>query len=302
MATPPTVAAVRRRETAPLATTPTAAASNGRETKGTMVPHSGHVTEGTGSDLSTSVARKAATKAILGGGTRGLRSHGSLLAMSAFPQTWTDISNTEAWLTAHCSTVWTSSVGKYQLPFSVEFGTTGSFQWLAPFASGAGEEHGSGTYLGLLHTTMYSNGSWETSYFSANRFTPDPKNSTRCCCEYVGQDAGVGQPRVLADYCTATVPHSSHLPLEEVCAPHVRQCPFNNATALAELGRPFIQVFSPCAPFAEGPSSSFAPQRLLQHCLVLLVAVVAAVQLAGIVCKARRAGPPQIHGLNEALL
>jgi len=206
------------------------------------------------------------------------------------------ISRTPRWLTGHCNTVWTSSVGKYKLPYRVEFKAGGYFIWWAPLAIGVGEEVGIGAHLSPLRTTWHHDGSWEASYFAANRFTPDETNSTNCCCEYIGQGAGVGKPFVLADYCTAIIPHSSHLPFEEVCAAHIRQCPLTNATALAEMGPPFIEVYSPCLPFGEGP------EQVLLRCVVLLVAVIMVVRLARVMWTANRIGLPQKRGLNEALL
>jgi len=288
----PAAAAAVRPETAQSAVMPPAAARNSVEAAGRAVPQSGHETEGVGS-------ASAVTATV----TERMPAHGNrVIPVPLESGIWSDRSNTQYWLTAYCSTVWTSNVGKYKLPFGFKFGTTGSYRWWAPLANGVGEEHGSGTYLSLLHTTLHDDGSWETSYFAANRFTPDATNATHCCCEYVGQAAGVGQPRVKADYCIATVSHSSHLPLEEVCVPHIRQCPLNNATALAKMGSPFIQIYSSCASLSEHPSSSRNPERILQHCLVLMVAVAAVVQLAGIVRKAMRVGLPQRHGLDEALL
>lgn len=149
-------------------------------------------------------------------------------------------------LGGRCSTVWTSSVGKYDLPYRVDFGDTGSFRWWAPILAG-GMEVGNGVFLSAPRTIVKEGGSWEVSYFGANRFTPDPANSTNCCCEYVGE-AGPGQPRVLADYCVAAVPNTAHLPMEEVCAPHVRHCPRDNVTALQTMGKPFIEIYSPCVP------------------------------------------------------
>mmetsp|Transcript_33445 Transcript_33445/g.84730 ORF Transcript_33445/g.84730 Transcript_33445/m.84730 type:complete len:274 (+) Transcript_33445:61-882(+) len=147
-------------------------------------------------------------------------------------------------LVGRCSTVWTSSVGKYDLPYRVDFGDAGSFRWWAPMLLG-GVELGSGVFLSAPRTTVNDDGSWEVGYFGANRFVPDPANSTNCCCEYVGQ-AGPNQPRILADYCVAGVPNTAHLPMQEVCAQYVRQCPENNATALKTMGKPFIEIYSPC--------------------------------------------------------
>jgi hypothetical protein len=132
------------------------------------------------------------------------------------------------------------------MPYRVDFGDKGTFRWWAPILAG-GTEVGNGVYLSAPRTIIGEGGSWEVGYFGANRFTPDPANSTNCCCEYVGE-AGPGQPRVLADYFAAVVPNSAHLPLEEVCAPHVRQCPADNATALQTMGKPFIEIYSPCVP------------------------------------------------------
>lgn len=145
-----------------------------------------------------------------------------------------------------CSTVWTSSTGKYELPYRVDFSDTGAFRWWAPILAG-GVEVGNGVFLSAPQTIVKEGGSWEVSYFGANRFTPDLTNSTNCCCEYVGE-VGPGQPRVLADYFVAVVPNTAHLPMEEVCAPHVRQCPRDNATALRTIGKPFIEIYSPCVP------------------------------------------------------
>jgi len=292
-------------ETPQSAVTPFVAVSTVTKAAGRLVPRRGRQTEGMGSTVAAATAAVKEPTPVLRGATGNSsgNSPGNVV-IPVPPQTviWTDLSNTPRWLVGHCSTVWTSSAGKYKLPYRVEFGTTGFYRWWAPFADGVGEECGSGAYLSSLRTTLHHDGSWETSYFAANRFTPDATNSTNCCCEYIGQAAGVGQPRVLADYFTAKVPHSSHLPFEEVCAPHMRQCPLNNITALAEMGTPFIEIYSPCAPLSEGPSTSNGPETKLQHCLVLLVTVFAVVLLARIVWKVVHIGPPQKSGLNEALL
>jgi len=270
------------------------------------LPVGGHETEGMGSTLAAAVAAvQEPTPVRLGASANPTGNLPGDVVTPVFPQTglWTDLSKTPHWLSGHCSTVWTSSVGKYKMPYRVEFGAAGFFRWWAPFSTGVGEERGTGTYLSSLHTIVHQDGSWETGYFGANRFTPDPNNSTNCCCEYVGQAAGNGQPRVLADYCIAVVPNSAHLPFEEVCAPHIRQCPLTNATASAELGPPFIEIYLPCFPLGEVPTSNSPERMLLLRCLVLLVALVTVVQLARVVWKDMRAGlPEQKSGMNEALL
>jgi len=292
-------------ETPQSAVTPFVAVSTVTKAAGRLVPRRGRQTEGMGSTVAAATAAVKEPTPVLRGATGNSsgNSPGNVV-IPVLPQTgmWTDLSNTPRWLVGHCSTVWTSSAGKYKLPYRVEFGTTGFFRWWAPFANGVGKERGSGAYLSSLRTTLHHDGSWETSYFAANRFTPDATNSTNCCCEYIGQAAGAGQPRVLADYCTATVPHSSHLPFEEVCVPHIRQCPSNNNTALAEMGAPFIEIYSPCTPLAEGPSTGSSLETKLQRCLVWLVTLFAVVQLARVVWKAMRTGPPLKCGLNESLL
>eukprot|EP00931_Biecheleriopsis_adriatica_P032491 TRINITY_DN18963_c0_g1_i1.p1 TRINITY_DN18963_c0_g1~~TRINITY_DN18963_c0_g1_i1.p1 ORF type:complete len:288 (+),score=44.96 TRINITY_DN18963_c0_g1_i1:74-937(+) len=164
--------------------------------------------------------------------------------------TWQDMASTPPWLNGHCSTVWTSSTGVYELPYRVEFGAEGAYKWWAPFVQAErGSEVGVGAYLSPLVTITREDGSWETGYFGANRFTPDKTNTTNCCCEYVGQ-AGPGQPRVLADYCVAAVPGSWHQSMQEACAPHLQACPADNATALKTMGAPFIEIYSPCIPLA----------------------------------------------------
>jgi len=292
-------------ETAQPAVTPPIAASNVMKAAKGVVPQRGRETEGTGHMVAAAAAAvKEPTPVFLGASGSPSGNLPGNVVIPVLPQTgiWTDLSSTPRWLVGHCSTVWTSSVGKYKLPYRVEFGTTGFYRWWAPFANGVDEERGSGAYLSSLHTTLHHDGSWETGYFAANRLTPDATNSTNCCCEYIGQAAGAGQPRVLADYCTATVPHSSHLPFEEVCVPHIRQCPSNNNTALAEMGAPFIEIYSPCTPLAEGPSTGSSLETKLQRCLVWLVTLFAVVQLARVVWKAMRTGPPQKCDLNKALL
>jgi len=229
--------------------------------------------------------------------------HGDIV-IPMFPKTglWTDLASIPRWVNDYCSTVWTGSIGKYRLPYRVGFGTTSFFHWLAPLANGASEECGSSTHLSSVHIVLHHNGSWEASYFAARRFATDATNSTNCCCEYVGQAAGAGQPLVLAAYCGAAVPNSSQLPFEEVCAPRNRQCPLKNATALAEMGPPFLTIYSPCASVAEYPFTGRSPEALLQCCLALLLVLVAAVQLARVACKAKCIAPSQKCDMNKALL
>ena len=148
-------------------------------------------------------------------------------------------------LIGDCSTVWTSSFSKYKMPYRVRWLDQRFFQWWAPYKNGMAVEVGDGMYLSSPLSTVHEDGSWETHYFGANRFTPDPANSTNCCCEYVG-GRGTNEPRVLADYCVANVPQSAHRPMAEVCAPYMRECPSNNATARELMGNPFIEVYATC--------------------------------------------------------
>uniref|UniRef100_A0A7S4UJL6 Uncharacterized protein n=1 Tax=Alexandrium monilatum TaxID=311494 RepID=A0A7S4UJL6_9DINO len=144
-----------------------------------------------------------------------------------------------------CSTVWTTSFAKYVMPYPVQFGEHGTFWWSAPYKDGHATEYGEGMYLSTPVSIERGDGSWETNYFSANRFTPDPDNATLCACEYVG-GAGGDSPRILADYIVARVPQSAGRPMQEVCAPFVMQCPGDNATAVRELGDPFVEVYATC--------------------------------------------------------
>lgn len=156
---------------------------------------------------------------------------------------WTDTASTPPWLNLHCDTIWTSHTGAYKLPYFVEF-SRGMFKWWAPKLD-TQEEVGVGKYLSPLRTITREDGSWETFYFGANRFTPNGMDSTNCCCEYVGQP-GPGQPHVLADYIVAVVPGTFGVSMQEACSPFFQECPKDNATALQTLGTPFIEIYDPC--------------------------------------------------------
>jgi len=214
---------------------------------------------------------------------------------------WMDVSHTPSWLTGHCRTVWSSSVAKYRLPYRVEFGKTSPYhRWGHFTGEGWRKEYGIGTFMSPPRTTIFLDGGWETSYFAASRFTPDATNSTNCCCEYVTQSPG--RWRVLSDYCATAVPHTAHLPLKEVCAPHVQRCPLNRTFALAEMGPPFVEVYSPCTPIAEPATSSGSLKGMLQFCLVLLVALLATRQICCMLLYAVQAWILAKRSLNEPLL
>jgi len=132
------------------------------------------------------------------------------------------------------------------MPYRVHFGSGGRFAWWAPYKVGPATEVGHGMILSQPARTERADGSWEAHWFGANNFVPSPTNSTLCACEYVG-GKGPGHPRVLADYIIATVPNTLGQPLEETCAPFFRVCPANNATALQEMGKPFIEIYSECS-------------------------------------------------------
>jgi len=149
-------------------------------------------------------------------------------------------------LLGECSTAWTSSWAKYRMPYLVSFGAGGRYRWWAPYRVGPATEVGRGRILSQPVRTEHADGSWEAHWFASNSFVPSPDNSTNCCCEYVG-GKGPGHPRVLADYCVASVPNSGDKPHEETCAPFIRTCPASNATALQEMGMPFIEVYTECS-------------------------------------------------------
>lgn len=155
--------------------------------------------------------------------------------------------NTPSYLIGECSTVWTSAFADYKLPYTVLFGDSGFYRWWSPLKSGDSTEIGVGMYLSPPVTEIKNDGSWETHYFGANHFTPDASDSTNCCCEYIG-GKGASHPRILADYCVATVPHSAHRPMAEVCLPYLQACPANNATAFQMMGQPFVEIYETCGP------------------------------------------------------
>mmetsp|Transcript_112060 Transcript_112060/g.311943 ORF Transcript_112060/g.311943 Transcript_112060/m.311943 type:complete len:330 (+) Transcript_112060:111-1100(+) len=198
-------------------------------------------------------------------------------------------------LVGECSTVWTSSFWKYDLPYTVHFGKAGHFRWWAPYQFGGAIEVGVGKFLSPPVSLEREDGSWETHYFGANHFTPNDNNSTNCFCEYVG-GAGPGQPRVLADYIVAVVPSSSHLSMEEACTPYVQRCPADNATAFEELGSPFIEVYSTClSPRAAAAAAAVRVGSCLLLALVLLAALRCAWALG------RGAGAPPTDPLVFAI-
>merc|ERR1719223_1019088 len=135
-----------------------------------------------------SVFRGATGSTGSAGSTSSSISASADVSMTVKAGTWTDMSRTPHWL-------------------------TGLYHRWAQFTAGSGVgSYGVGTFMSPLHTSIFLDGGWETSYFVASRFTPDAANSTNCCCEYISQ--GPGWLRVLADYCVTAVPHSAHLPLE----------------------------------------------------------------------------------------
>jgi len=166
-------------------------------------------------------------------------------------------------LLGECSTAWTSSWAKYTLPYRVQFGAGGRYRWWAPYRDGSATELGKGMILSPPVRTERADGSWEAHWFAANSFVPSPDNSTNCCCEYVG-GKGPGHPRVLADYCVGSVPNTLDKPQEETCAPFLRACPASNATALQEMGMPFVEYYTDCssgipvAPWAEALAAAAA--------------------------------------------
>mmetsp|Transcript_69499 Transcript_69499/g.137455 ORF Transcript_69499/g.137455 Transcript_69499/m.137455 type:complete len:356 (+) Transcript_69499:11-1078(+) len=253
---------------------------------------------------STAVAAAKVRLPILRGATGNSSSSGVRNVYSSMwvkAGTWTDLSHTPHWLTGHCNAVWSSSFAKYRLPYHVDFGNASPYHRWAHDTGGYGREnYGIGTFMSPLHTTIHLDGGWETSYFVASRFIPDATNSTNCCCEYVTQDPG--RPRVLADYCAAVVPHSAHLPLREVCAPHVRHCPLDTTVALAEIGPPFVEIYSPCTPIDESPTSTANQRGVLQFCLVLLVALMAVRQLGYMLVHTMHAWTLANRSLTEHLL
>jgi len=172
-------------------------------------------------------------------------------------------------------TIWTSSYAKYNMPYPVHFRADGKFSWQAPYKDGNAIEVGTGMYLSSVHQTNHRDGSWEAHYYGANRFLPDSNNGTNCCCEYVGS-RGNGYPTVLADYFVKMVPNSNHLPMDEVCAPYVVECPLHNSTASAVLGNPFIEVYLRPAVIAAEVSEK---QNQKLFCALALSVAVAGISL-----------------------
>jgi len=169
-------------------------------------------------------------------------------------------------------TVWTTIYAKYNMPYPVHFGADGKFTWRASYKDGSAIEVGNGMYLSSVHRTDHKDGSWEAHYYGANRFLPDSNNGTNCCCEYVGS-RGNGHPTVLADYFIKMVPNSNHLPMEEVCAPYLVECPLHNSTASVVLGQPFIEVY--LRPSVIAAKISEEQNQKLLGALALSVAVAA---------------------------
>lgn len=214
------------------------------------------------------VHRVAATRALLLISALPVPTAGAAVG-EALPATPVELGlwPTPPGMSATCSTVYTSSVGKYTLPYRVDFGEGGSFKWWAPIRAG-GTEVGKGIFLSEPQYTVTEDGAWQVGYFSANRFTPNPGNITNCCCEYVGSP-GPGMPRVLADYCQV-VKDSVDLPMQQVCASVVVQCPRDNATAARLMGTPFIEIYSPCVPLGIVANSDMWVSVLLVAGMVLL--------------------------------
>ncbi|CAE8605909.1 unnamed protein product [Polarella glacialis] len=143
-----------------------------------------------------------------------------------------------------CRTTWTSSVGKYALPYTPIFTEYGTYSWIAPFSNYNGAEFGEGVILMSPVITELGNGSWQARYVSATRFVPG-RNITSCACEYLSWSSS-DAPRVLSDYGIAEVPGTEG-PIEEVCAPYMEYaCPVDNATAFEQLGSPFTEHYSAC--------------------------------------------------------
>ncbi|CAE8624948.1 unnamed protein product [Polarella glacialis] len=143
-----------------------------------------------------------------------------------------------------CKTTWTSAVGSYALPYSVNFTEYGTYSWSAPFADKPGAEFGEGVILMSPVITELGDGSWTARYMSATRFAPG-RNIITCACEYLSWSSS-DAPRVISDYGIAEVPGTDG-PIEEVCAPHLEYaCPIDNATAFKKLGSPFIEYYSEC--------------------------------------------------------
>eukprot|EP00401_Gymnodinium_catenatum_P044199 CAMPEP_0117606050 /NCGR_PEP_ID=MMETSP0784-20121206/79510_1 /TAXON_ID=39447 /ORGANISM="" /LENGTH=214 /DNA_ID=CAMNT_0005409115 /DNA_START=297 /DNA_END=937 /DNA_ORIENTATION=+ len=169
-----------------------------------------------------------------------------------------------------CSTTWTTSFAKYFMPYLVIFGRSGYFRWWAHYKNGMATEVGEGVFLSAPVSTVRADGSWETHYFSANRFRPNADKSTNCACEYVGGE-GTDKPRVLADYILAVVPNSAQRPMPEVCAPYMRQCPVDNATAYEVFGRPFIEIYESCG---RASAETFSSRAAFTLVAVLMAACV----------------------------
>jgi len=148
-----------------------------------------------------------------------------------------------------CDVAWCSYPTLNVLPYSVEFGTS-EYRWVAPLAGGTSKEHGTAVLLSKPHLRVNKTDAWEASYFSANRFTPDPLNSTLCSCEYLSRDAP-GSPVFLSDYLIAQVPNSAHRPFAEVCAPFLRACPVDNRTAVELFDVALTEMYTNCLPLTE---------------------------------------------------
>mmetsp|Transcript_20544 Transcript_20544/g.71094 ORF Transcript_20544/g.71094 Transcript_20544/m.71094 type:complete len:309 (-) Transcript_20544:61-987(-) len=148
-----------------------------------------------------------------------------------------------------CDVAWCSHFTKYALPYSVEFGTS-EYQWVADFVEGTAKELGAAVVLGKPYLRVNQTDVWEAGYFSANRFTPNPMNSTLCSCEYLSRD-GPGSPIRNTDYQIAQVPNSAHRPFADVCAPFLRACPVDNRTAVELFDVALTEMYTNCLPLTE---------------------------------------------------
>jgi hypothetical protein len=135
----------------------------------------------------------------------------------------------------------------YTPTYPVWFYLNNSFNWRAPYQNSSTVEVGNGRILTEVKIRRESNGSWQAHWFAGNHlFAPTSlQNVSHCAC-YYAKGNGVGKSWHLSNYGVATIPNSSHLPVDEVCKPHVLKCPDSNSSAFEIWGPPWIEDYSGC--------------------------------------------------------
>lgn len=150
----------------------------------------------------------------------------------------------------YCSAIWTNHWYKYVMPYDVYWTSGGLFSWRVTFRNASlGDELGRGTIMSVPVTRVHSDGSWTASYHAATTFLPD--GNTTCVCQYLS-----GYPNgeiVYTDYLRANIQGQVHKSVWEVCGAYVAEpCPVDNASALAAIGSPFVEVYSYCTAAGRG--------------------------------------------------